>query len=266
LKKQIKNGIVLLIGVMFLASFSFGQIELTAFGLYNLNLSYPSEVELDSDLESAMSWYHPEWQAFFEDSLTQNNGFGFGGRIAFNISSSIGIEGSLEYIMAESSFTEGIVDDVVDKMESIGYGDAIETTRESGGNIMRYYGNVVFNIPSSEKMIPYITAGIGITQFKLSEDVGPEILIDNPPTLEEIHIYYEDTSALTFNGGLGIKALFTSNIGLRVDARVFYCNPEFKQKMYQKVFGTVVFDDIESVIQSGTHMDADINVGFFARF
>jgi hypothetical protein len=261
-----KKGIIVIVGVLFLATFSFAQIELTAFGLYNLNLSYPSDVELDSDLESAMPIFYPEWQAFFEDSLTQKGGLGFGGRIAFNITPSIGIEGSFEYIMAESSFTEGILDDAVDLMESLGYGDAVEVANESGGNIMRYYGNIVFNIPSPGNMTPYITAGLGITQFKLAEGVGPEIDVIHSPSGQQVHIYYTDTSALTFNGGLGIKALLASNIGVRIDARVFYCNPEFQQKLDLEMFWTTVFDGLDSVLQSGAHMDANLNVGFFARF
>lgn len=266
MRKKIKKGLVLVMATAFLASFGFSQVEFTAFGLYNLNLSYPGTVELDSDVESEISWYYPEWQAFFDAVLEQKGGMGFGGRIAFNITPAIGIEGSLEYIMAETSFTEGIVDDLVDKMESIGYGDDVKVANESGGNIMRYYGNIVFNIPSPGNMTPYITAGIGITQFKIAEGVGPEIDCDNPLTMQRAHIYYTDTSALTFNGGLGIKALFTPNIGLRIDARVFYCSPEFQQKFYNEVFGYIVFDDVDSLVQSGAHIDANLNVGFFARF
>ncbi len=264
--KKIRNGLVLVLATVFLASFGFSQVEFTAFGLYNLNLSYPGTAELDSDVESEISWYYDEWQAFFEPVLGQEGGLGFGGRIAFNITPAIGIEGSLEYIMAETSFTEGIVDDLLDLMEFIGYGDFVEIANEKGGNIMRYYGNIVFNIPSPGNMTPYITAGIGITQFKLAEDIGPEIFADSPATLETIHIYYENTSALTFNGGLGVKALFTPNIGLRIDARVFYCNPEFQQKFYEKIWGIVVFNDVDSLVQSGAHIDANLNVGFFARF
>ncbi len=264
MQKKIRRGFVLVLATVFLASFGFSQVDFTLFGLYNLNLSYPSTVELDSDVEAMVPIYYDEWQAFFDAALEQNGGIGFGGRIAFNITPAIGIEGSLEYIMAETSFTEGILDDLLDKMESIGFGDAVEVANESGGNIMRYYGNVVFNIPSPGNMTPYITAGIGITQFKMAEGTGPEIELVS--TLERIHIYYEDVSALTFNGGGGIKMLFTPNIGLRIDARVFYCNPEFKQKFYEKFWGVVIFNDVDSVVQSGAHLDANLNVGFFARF
>ena len=266
MQKKMTKFFVLVLATVFLASFGFSQVDFTLFGLYNLNLSYPSTVELDSDVEAVVSSFYDEWQAFFDAALEQNGGIGFGGRIAFNITPAIGIEGSLEYIMAETSFTEGIVDDLLDKMESIGYGDFMEIANESGGNIMRYYGNVVFNIPSPGNMTPYITAGIGITQFKITEEVGPEILADRPGTQETVHIFYENASALTFNGGGGIKALFTPNIGLRIDARVFYCNPEFQQKFYEKFWGVVIFNEIDSLIQSGAHIDANLNVGFFARF
>ncbi len=266
MKKIAKKGILLLFGMMFLAVLSFAQIELTAFGLYNLNLSYPGDLELDSDIESDYSSWYPEWQAFFNEPLKQNGGLGFGGRIAFNITPAIGIEGSLEYIMAETAFAEGLVDDLVDRMESIGYGDFVEVANESGGNIMRYYGNIVFNIPSPGNMTPYITAGVGITQFKMAEGVGPEIEVIRPSTGEQIHLYYTNTSALTFNGGLGVKALLSSNMGLRIDARVFYCSPEFQQKFYLEIFNYVVFDDVDSVVQSGPHIDANLNIGFFAKF
>jgi len=251
MQKKIRRGFVLVLATVFLASFGFSQVEFTAFGLYNLNLSYPGTMEIDPDVESEISWYHDEWQAFFDGVLGQEGGLGFGGRIAFNITPAIGIEGSVEYIMAETSFTEGIVDDLVDLMESIGYGDYVEVANESGGNIMRYYGNIVFNIPSPGNMTPYITAGVGITQFKITEGVGPEIDIDCPLTMERVHIWYEDVSAFTFNGGLGIKMLFT---------------PEFQQKFYNEFFGYVLFDDVDSLVQSGAHIDANLNVGFFARF
>ncbi|MBD3414498.1 MAG: outer membrane beta-barrel protein [Candidatus Aminicenantes bacterium] len=266
LRKKVKKGMVLLLGVAFFTTFGFTQIELTAFGLYNLNLSYPGNGEFNSILESEISSWYPEWQAFFSTVLEQKNGIGFGGRIAYNLTPSTGFEASIEYIMAETAFTEGLVDNLQDRMESIGYGDWIETATRSGGNIIRYYGNLVFDFTESSRWTPYATAGLGITQFQIQEELGPEIETGYGFVDEKIHIHYKKVSALTFNGGLGLKTLFSQNIGLRIDARIFICDPNFEQMISLEVLGTTYYDDIGSYIQSGTHVDTNLNIGFFARF
>lgn len=243
---------------------SSAQVELNAFGLFNLNLSYSSYGEIDPYVRDEVSTWHPEWQAFFDAVLKQNSGVGLGGRIAFYITPTISIEGSLEHIMADTAFTEGIVDDLTAK-----WGDWIDTANESGGSITRYYGNIVFNIPYSERLNPYITAGVGITRFKLGEGVGPEVETKLEPWGVKLHLYYKDASALTFNCGLGVKAFFTPHLGIRFDARAFFCRPKFIQKFNSEILyltDIIEFDHVDSFIQSGIHMDSNLNIGFFTNF
>jgi len=266
MNRKLSQIVVLFIGVLFLTSFGFSQVELTVFGLYNLNISYPSRGEINSSVEAYSSSWYPEWQAFFSTVLEQKGGMGFGGRIAYNMTPSTGFEASVEYMMVDTVFTEGLVDDFEDRLESTGYSDWLKTANRAGGNIIRYCGNVVFNFPSSSPLTPYATFGLGITQFRIKQGTGPEIEIGYPGFGERFHLYYLNTSALTFNGGLGVKALFSSNFGLRVDARVFVCDPDFEQIISLESGGSTVFDNEGSVIQDGTHIDTNLNIGLFMKF
>jgi opacity protein-like surface antigen len=262
---NLKKALILILGMAIFAGTSFSQVEFTAFGLYNLNISYPNEGQFNSRVENVVETWHPEWLAFFANVLEQGDGLGFGARIAYEVTPSTGFEASIEYISAETAFTGGIVDSLLDKMESIGYSGWIQTANKSGGNIIRYYGNIVFNFPNASRMTPYVTAGLGITQFKIQKN-GPQIITGYGAIDEKISIYYEDVSALTFNGGLGVKALFTPNIGLKADARIFVSDPNFDQMISFEAVGITVFMDEGSYIQGGTHIDVNLNIGFFIRF
>jgi len=264
MKKILVKFLILIIGPLLIVSTSFSQIELTAFGIYNLNLSYPDQGTINSDVESAFAGIADAWKSLIGPVLQQQDNFGFGARIGFNLTSSIGIEGSFEYIMAKTEIAEQIVTDIYEIVESSGHPELLDI-KEAGGNIMRYYGNIVFSIPSSGKATPYITAGIGITQFKITEGTGPQVDLNAEP-LAGVHVRYNDTSALTFNGGLGVKYLFTSRVGIRADARIFYCNPKFEQSLDFLFWGTQIFSDEISFTQDGAHIDTSLNLGIFARF
>ncbi|MCD6516110.1 MAG: outer membrane beta-barrel protein [Candidatus Aminicenantes bacterium] len=262
---NLKKALVVILGIVILAGPGFSQVEFTVFGLYNLNISYPKEGDFNSSVESVVENWYSEWLAFFSTVLEQEDGLGFGARVAYDMTPSTGFEASIEYITAETAFIGNIVDNLQDKMESIGYGDWIQTANKSGGNIIRYYGNIVFNFPNAGKITPYATFGLGITQFKIQQN-GPQIETEYGSIEEKIHLYYNDVFALTFNGGLGVKALFTPNIGLKLDARIFVCDPDFEQMFSLETMGTTVFDDKMSYIQGGTHIDANLNIGFIVRF
>ena len=264
--KKISIGVGILVGALFLTNLSFSQVEFTVFGLYNMNVSFPSEFDINSSVESEISSWHPEWQAFFSSVLEEQSGLGFGGRIAWNITPSTGLEASVEYIPVKTKFTDGLVDDFLYRLESTGYSEWLETATRSGGNIIRYYGNFVFNFPSSSPITPYATAGLGFTQFRIAQGVGPEIDVSSPGSDERFHLYYLNTTALTFNGGLGVKALFSSNLGFKIDARIFVCDPDFEQIIRLESGGTTLFDDEGSVIQKGTHIDTNLNIGLFIKF
>jgi len=264
--KKIDSGIGIFIGIILLNSLSFSQVELTAFGLYNINLFYPNQGDLNIKVESEISTWYSEWQAFFSTVLKQKSGPGFGGRITFNIIPSTGFEAGFEYIMAKTSFAKGLVEDLENRVESLGYLDWLETANRSGGNVIRYYGNVIFNFTSSDSITPYATAGLGLTHFKFQKQVGPEIEGGGSDYDESFHLHYLNSSALTLNGGLGIKTLFSPNFGLRIDARIFICDPDFEQILSLEILGSPIFEDEDSFIQRGIHIDTNLNIGLFARF
>ena len=56
------------------------------------------------------------------------------------------------------------------------------------------------------------------------------------------------------------------NMGLRLDARVFYCKPEFKQKLEHTFLGISIFDDKNSYTQNGSLVDTSVNLGIFIAF
>lgn len=70
--------------------------------------------------------------------------------------------------MAKTAFSDEAITDLETLMDSLGYSQYLET-KKSGGSISRYYGNLVFGFPSAGGIIPYITAGIGITFFKIEK-------------------------------------------------------------------------------------------------
>ncbi len=241
------------------------QVELSVFGQYNLNLSYPNSGTVASDVASLFSAYYDEWQAFLEPALRQQNGLGLGGRIAFNLTPNFALEGSFEYVMAKTAFKDKVVSDLENLIDSMGYSQYL-TINNAGGSITRYYGNFVFSFPSSGGLTPYITVGIGTTTFKIEKNTGPEVNYDITPVLTKINIYYDNVSALTFNGGFGIKYLLSPNMGLRFDARIFYCKPDFKQKLDHTFLGISIFNEKNSYTQSGSHVDTSVNFGFFISF
>jgi len=244
---------------------AFSQVELTIFGQYNLNLSYPDTGTIDPNVASTASIYVDQIEAFINPVLQQQNDLGLGGRIAFNITPTIGIEASIEYIMAKTNFKKDIADNLEDFINTSGYPQYF-TLNRAGGNILRYYGNVVINIPSSGGITPYITVGLGVTHFKIEKGTGPEMNYDITPLLTKINVYYKNVSALTFNTGIGAKILFSPNIGLRIDARMFYCKPKFQQKIDSSFLGITIFNKEDGYLQEGTHADASLNFGIFFIF
>lgn len=247
-----------------LSGFGFSQVEFHFFGQYNMNMSYPADGTADTNVKSIFNSYYNQWQAFLGPVLEQKNNLGFGGRIAFNVSPSFAIEGTFEYIMAETQFNETVSQDITDLLTGLGYVD--ELTIVSGGSIMRYYGNVVFNIPAPGNITPYITAGAGITQFTLKKGNGPELcylIKSGALTLAEINFWHENISVLTFNGGLGIKFKVSPNFGIRLDGRIFYCSPEINQFLNHTSLAIEVFNNKISHTTTGSHLDASFNFGFF---
>ncbi len=248
--------------ILFLASLSFSQVELTLFGKYNVNLSFPDTGTIHPDV-AAVSWTE-WWEPVFGPILEQKNGFGFGARISFNPVPTIGIEGSFEYILGGFELSADVMADLEEGTEGAGYGPYL-TTNNSGGNILRYYGNIVFNIPTPGGVYPYITAGLGITQFNVKKGTGPDIYYDVPSWGALADVQYDNISALTFNAGGGIKFLFSKTAGLRADVRVFYCKPEFEESLHFKIFGVTAFNDV-AFTQTGGLTDTSINLGVFFKF
>jgi len=263
MKKTGKIVFLVFLWVFLMSLGGFAQVEIHLFGQYNFNLTYPEDITVDPDVQSIFSSYTDEWKAFLGPILEQEDGLGFGGRIAFNITPNLAIEGTFEYNLVATAFAGTVVDDVIAAESS--YSDAFTVTR-SGGSLIRYYGNVVFNIPSAGNITPYITAGAGITQFNIKKGEGPELDFRvkwGALTAAHMHVYYENTSALTLNGGLGVKIKFSPNFGIRLDGRVFYTAPEINQYLDHTFFGITLLTGENSTVLSGTHVDGVLNAGLF---
>ncbi|MGQ9618394.1 MAG: outer membrane beta-barrel protein [Candidatus Aminicenantia bacterium] len=261
--KHFKYWQILLVSVLFFSTAGFSQvkIEFTGFGDFDLNLGFSKDVAVDPEATAEFKAYYSEWQPFFFDPvLEQKSGIGFGGRIAIEFTPQLAIEGSIEYATSKLQFNKEDLDALKAMMSSIGYTPYMKF-EDSGGKIMRFYGNVVFNLSTEGEMIPYITAGLGITKFY----AGPSVVGDRPAYQERLNLYYEDTSALTFNGGFGLKYFLSQNLGVKFDFRAFYCSPEFKQYYGYSVFGSVVLPKANYVTQKGSHLDASVNVGIFIK-
>ncbi len=261
--KSLRYWLILMVSVFLLSAIGHSQVrlEFTGFGKFNLNLGFPKDVKTDPTYASAFRSYYKEWQPFFFDPvLEQKSGIGFGGRVALELTPQIAIEGSLEYVMAERQFNKDDLDAAKAKMGTIGYSPYF-TWKDSGGKIMRYYGNVVFNLSTEGEMIPYVTAGIGITKFSGT----PSITGDRPDRLERMDLSYEDASALTFNGGFGLKYFLSEKMGVRFDFRAFYSSPEFKQTFGYRYFGYTAIPEGNYVTQKGSHLDASVNIGVFIK-
>lgn len=262
MRKILKGSLLFLFAILLVSSLSFSQVELTFFGQYNVSLSFPDAGTIHPDV-NAVSWTD-WWRAVFGPVLEQKNGFGFGARIAFNLVPAIGIEGTFEHIVGGFELSSDVTANLEAEIEAGGFGSYL-AIKGSGGNIIRYYGNIVFNIPSTNGIYPYITAGLGMTQFSLRKGTGPDILYDVSPAATVLDIHYDKLSALTFNAGGGIKLLFSESAGLRVDARIFYCKPDFEQLFFYRFLTVDIFDGV-SFTQTGGLTEASINIGLFLKF
>lgn len=263
MRKSLKNAAVFGMAFVFLSALSFAQVklEITGFGNYNFNLGYPKDLTMDSVMTAFIPSVLDELKPFFNSAvLGQKGGLGFGGRIALQFSPLIAVEGSVEYIMAETMFNADNITALKTGLQSIGY-TSYTTIQETGGNILRFYGNLVINIPAKGNFVPYVTAGIGLTQFK----VQPSIIIDRPDRGEHFDLTYNNASALTFNGGAGFKYFFSDMVGIRFDARIFFGSPEFQQVFGYEWHNVTSVPTGNHITQKGSHTDATLNLGIVIR-
>lgn len=246
------------------------NVEITAFGGYNLNLGFPQTITLSSQLATESSGWYTEWQNFINHPmLEQAGGAAFGGRLAVQITPMIGIEASFEYGAVQFRYNVADIAALQNKMEAVGWGPYF-TFVTSGGHMMRIYGNVVLNFPVPGGFTPYITGGIGTTSFTLYPS-GPSVSMSRSAWDSSDDWHYVDTSALTFNAGGGFKYLFGPMVGIRVDARVFLGSPKFDQYVASKEFGDWYIGpgtgsaQPGGSTQSGSHTDVVLNAGIFIR-
>ena len=100
-------------------------------------------------------------------------GPGFGGRVAIWFSPMIGFEGSLRYSLQKPRFNEAVVADLEGKMDDINYTQYFSITPE-GGKMIRFYGNVIFDLMPGAMFSPYLTAGLGMTSFTIEPNLSIE--------------------------------------------------------------------------------------------
>lgn len=238
------------------------KVEFSGFGGFGFNLAFASTVKTDAGFANDTSGYYDAWQPFFNDPvLEMKAGPSFGGRIALWFTPMIGFEGSFEYSMQKPRFNEAVVADLEGQMDDINYNQYFSITPE-GGKMIRFYGNVIFDLMPGAMFSPYLTVGLGMTSFTIE----PNISIERSGYNEAISLSYDNPSALTLNAGGGFKAWFTPMLGLRVDVRVFYApSAKFAQTYSYKIFGTTVFPEDNYVTQSGAAVDAVITVGLVIR-
>ena len=253
--------LVIVIGLFISTGYSEIRLELTVFGKFNSNLGFPSNVMIENPVRDIANYFHKESKAFFFDPvLGQKSGVGFGGIVSLGFSSKIALEVDFEYVTAELQFKPYTIETLKAKMESIKYTPYFKY-KESGGNIMRFNLNLVYNFPLG-KLIPFITIGGGISGFK----VEPCFKIERTDEFDEqADLYYDDASALTFNFGLGLKYYFSRKIGLRIEFRNYYSSPKFKQSFGYKWLGYTFVPEGRSVIQRGSHLDFSFNLGVIIR-
>lgn len=263
MRKSLLCGLVLLmiLGSCFQTGYSTENVELTIFGIVNSNVSFPNRVSRSSAIGNFASYMHEEMKVYFYDPvLNQKKGMGYGGRITLEITHRLAFELSYEYIQSELHFKSDVSEDLKNKIQSIGYTPYFEIN-ESGGNIKRIYGNLVYNFLTG-KIIVYATGGCGTTIFK----VPPNFRIERADEFDEkANLYYDDSSAFTINGGVGLKYYFSPNIGLRIEVRAFRCQAKFEQFFGYKWLGHTFILEDRSVTQKGPHLDASVNLGVTVR-
>ena len=105
MKRTLKRSLFFFALLLFVHSTGFSQLEFTFFGQYNMNLSFPDRGTIHPDVAASIWEY---WEPVFGPILEQQNAFGFGARLSFNIVPAIGIEGTFEYISGRfESFRSG---------------------------------------------------------------------------------------------------------------------------------------------------------------
>ncbi len=247
------------------AGWSFGQVhvEVSAFGGYGLNLSFPNTMTIDSTFQGKLTTYgyYNEWKTLLTTPvLEQKGGAGFGGRVLVQITPLLGLEAGVEYGLNKFALNAAAMSALNAKMTSINYAQYCDFL-DTGGHVLRISGNLLLNLVGEGAFIPYVTLGAGTTSYT----VEPALLISRPAYSETLDLHYANASALTFNGGAGFKYFLTPSIGLRFDARVYYSSPKFEQSFYNSYFGITPITQGYWTSQSGTLLDASLNVGLFIR-
>lgn len=239
------------------------KLDFSLFGGFGFNMAFAGTVTTQSAFSSGTASYYDAWQPFFHDPVLElKAGPSFGGRATLWFTPNLGFEGSFEYSLAKPRFNEANVADLEATMDDIGYNNYFSITPE-GGHMMRFYGNIIFNLMPGAQFTPYLTAGIGITSYTIETALN----ITRSGYGEVMDLWYDNASALTFNGGAGFNYWFTPMIGLRFDARMFYGSPKLPQTYGYKItiFPLSNWPEDNYVTQSGSHIDAVVTVGIVIR-
>lgn len=126
----------------------------------------------------------------FDDDLFLDNALGFGGRLAYNLTDTWGLEGSVSYTNADFDFQDDFDDDDENLPQTA---------------VMLAHANLNYNVPlNNSALVPYLTAGGGLANFN----------VDNDDNIDE-----ESETDGEVNAGGGLKLFLSETIAVRGDVR-----------------------------------------------
>ena len=126
----------------------------------------------------------------FDDDLFLDNSLGFGGRLAYNLTDTWGLEGSFGYTNADFDLEDDFDDDDENLPQTA---------------VMLALANLNYNVPlNNSALVPYVTAGGGIANFN----------VDNDDNIDE-----ESETDGAINAGGGLKLFLSETIAVRGDVR-----------------------------------------------
>lgn len=264
MNRHVKGVLLIAIAAGLLAVPAAAQIKLefTGFGGFGFNLGNAKTVTIDSDFADDTAFFFDCWQTMFHDPVLElKGGPGFGSRMTLWFTPMIGVEGSFEYSMMKPRINADAIAAIEAQMDDIDLADVF-TIAPDGGHVMRIYGSLVLNMAPGSSFSPYLSIGAGVNSYTM----GPSIIGDRPSALEYMSFHYENSSALSINGGLGFKYWITPRVGLVVDGRAFFTpSVEFKQIYRYKLFGVEAFPEDNYVTQSGSSFDISLSAGIVIR-
>lgn len=137
-------------------------------------------------------------RVYDDDVVFMDSGWVAGGKLAWFPHANIGVEGTISF--SQASFVESSEgDDVFDEIDDIFGGSDVDVTEVRIDAVYQ----MIFN--AEQRIVPYISAGVGQLVFDASQEDDSGEVTDEPAT--------------SVNWGGGLKIFFSDRFGLRLDAR-----------------------------------------------